>query len=59
MSSILVLSFIELILGVLINAFIGKVSRFTFRSDKGMSRVIVRLIGIFLVIDPILRVFNK
>lgn len=59
MSSILVLSVIELIFGILINAFIGKVSKLIFRSDKGTSRVIIRLIGIFLVVDPILRIFNK
>lgn len=58
MSGILILSIVELILGVLINVFNGKTAKIVFNNDKGMSKVITRVVAIFLVIDPLLRIFK-
>nr|WP_316503261.1 MULTISPECIES: hypothetical protein [Paenibacillus] len=48
----------ELLGGILINVFIGSLGRAIFRKDDRTSRVILRIIGIFLIINGISRAFH-
>ncbi len=58
MNSVLLFCGIQLILGILLNVFTGKISYTIFKNSKGIPRVIIRVVGIFLVINPIMTVFK-
>lgn len=49
---------VELIVGILINVFIGTLGRAIFRKDDRTSRAILRVIGVFLIINGISRAFH-
>jgi threonine/homoserine/homoserine lactone efflux protein len=49
---------VELIAGILINIFIGTLGQAIFRKDDRTSRVILRVIGVFLIINGISRAFH-
>ncbi|MNM91715.1 hypothetical protein D3C81_1040210 [compost metagenome] len=49
---------VELLVGILINVFIGTLGRAIFRKDDRTSRVILRVIGIFLIINGSSRTFH-
>jgi threonine/homoserine/homoserine lactone efflux protein len=49
---------IELIIGVIINVFIGKLGEVIFRRDNKTSRIILRVIGVFLIINGVSRAFH-
>lgn len=42
---------IQIALGLLINIFIGPLGKLIFKSDKGASKIILRVIGIALLIN--------
>jgi hypothetical protein len=48
----------ELLVGILINVFIGTIGKAIFRKDDRTSRVILRIIGVFLMINGISRAFH-
>jgi len=48
----------EVILGILCNLFIGGISQVLFRQDNRTTRIILRIAGIFLLINGISRAFN-
>jgi len=58
MNGFLILVIIELVLGILINIFIGQLSKVIFRKDDRMTRTIFRIIGVFCIIDSILKIFH-
>ncbi|MDP4145862.1 MAG: hypothetical protein Q8936_15475 [Bacillota bacterium] len=45
---------IQLIAGVLINIFIGKLATVIFRKDNRSARIPLRFIGLFLVINSVI-----
>lgn len=45
----------ELIIGVLMNVFIGKIGQVAFGKDNRTTRIILRVIGIFLIINGVSR----
>ena len=49
---------IELLIGILINIFMGKLLKIIFRKDTRVTRTILRFIGVFLVINSILAIFH-
>jgi threonine/homoserine/homoserine lactone efflux protein len=49
---------IELTIGVIINVFIGKLGVVIFRRDDKTSRIILRVIGVFLIINGVSRAFH-
>ena len=54
MNSVLIFSILEVILGVLLNVFIGKIARFIFKKDGTLPRIPLRFAGIWLFINGIL-----
>lgn len=52
------LGMIELILGVLMNIFIGKIGKVAFGKDNRTTRIILRVIGIFLIINGVSHAFH-
>ncbi|WP_234117274.1 hypothetical protein [Clostridium hydrogenum] len=49
---------IALILGILLNIFIGKLAVFIFKKDGTASRFPIRFIGIVLVLNSISHLFH-
>ena len=47
---------IQLVAGILINIFIGPLGKLVFKSDKGASKTILRVIGVALVINGALTI---
>lgn len=54
----LTLSIIELIVGILVNVFIGKLGMIIFRKDNTLTRIPLRFLGIFLVINSAPIIFH-
>ncbi|MCY8144120.1 hypothetical protein P9D79_18475 [Bacillus haynesii] len=48
----------ELIFGVFMNVFIGSIGKIIFKKDDRASRIILRVIGIFLIINGVSRAFH-
>jgi hypothetical protein len=48
----------ELIAGLLINLFIGKLQVLLFRKKTQASRIIIRIIGVYLLIDGLLGILH-
>lgn len=55
----LTMSIIELVIGILLNIFIGKLAVLFFRKDNTASRFPIRFLGIFFVIDSILGIIHR
>lgn len=53
-----ILGMVELIVGVLMNAYIGKIGLTVFGKDDTYSRALLRVIGIFLIINGVSRAFH-
>ncbi|MCU4825159.1 hypothetical protein [Bacillus thuringiensis] len=58
MGMVEILGMIELIVGALINVYIGKIGLTIFGKDDTYSRALLRVIGIFLIINGISRAFH-
>lgn len=56
---LLIISIIELVIGVYSNIFIAKVSNLIFRKESGAAAFLTRIIAIALVIDPVIRIFQR
>lgn len=52
------INLIELVAGLVINLFIGKLQIVLFRKKTYASRVIIRVIGVFLLIDGLLGILH-
>ncbi len=55
---ILTLSIAELLLGLFINIRIGRLAVAFFRKDGTSSRLPLRVLGIFLLINAVSRIFH-
>jgi hypothetical protein len=51
-------SIMELIAGLFINVYIGKLAVAIFRKDGTSSRLPLRVLGIYLLINSISRIFH-
>ncbi|AIQ20446.1 membrane protein [Paenibacillus sp. FSL H7-0357] len=49
---------IELLAGLIINVWIGAFGRIIFKKDDKISRVVLRILGVFLLINGISRAFH-
>jgi hypothetical protein len=49
---------LELAAGILINIFIGKLAKFIFKKDGTGSRIPLRLLGVYLIINSISFLFH-
>ncbi|MDF2505214.1 hypothetical protein [Clostridium sp.] len=58
MSSTLILRIVEIILGIILNIFIGKISRFIFKKDGTGPRIPLRIAGIWLLINGLSGIMN-
>lgn len=58
MNAFLWLSIAELLAGLLINVFIGVLAVFFFRKDGTSSRTPLRILGVFLIINAVSRIFH-
>ncbi|OKP79941.1 hypothetical protein A3844_27950 [Paenibacillus helianthi] len=58
MGTVELIGIVELIVGILINVFIGTLGQVIFRKDDRTSRFILRVIGVFLIINGISRTFH-
>ncbi|ETT36329.1 MULTISPECIES: hypothetical protein [unclassified Paenibacillus] len=58
MGTMELIGIVELIIGILINVFIGTLGQAIFRKDDRTSRVILRVIGVFLIINGVSRAFH-
>ncbi|AWB43756.1 hypothetical protein DCC85_05655 [Paenibacillus sp. CAA11] len=58
MNAMLLLSIAELLAGMLINIFIGKLAKWIFRKDGTSSRLPLRVLGIYLIINGASRIFH-
>lgn len=58
MNSTIILYGILLLAGVLINVFIGKLAIFLFKKDGTMSRIPLRFLGIYLIINSVSYIFH-
>lgn len=58
MNAIPWLSITELLAGLLINIFIGFLAVFFFRKDGTSSRIPLRILGVFLIINAVSRIFH-
>jgi hypothetical protein len=56
--SLITMNLIELIAGLFINLFIGKLQILLFRKKTQTSRIIIRIIGVYLVIDGLLGILH-
>jgi len=56
--SLITINLIELTAGLLINLFIGKLQIFLFRKKTQASRIIIRIIGVYLLIDGLLGILH-
>ena len=54
----LILPIIELIAGILINIFVGKLGIIIFRKNNMLTKIILRFIGIFLIVNSIHYIFH-
>ncbi|MFX3617651.1 MAG: hypothetical protein ACE3JK_08985 [Sporolactobacillus sp.] len=52
------INLIELAAGLLINLLIGKLQMILFRKKTQASRVIIRVIGVFLLVDGLLGILH-
>ncbi|MFT8363004.1 MAG: hypothetical protein ABF608_07450 [Sporolactobacillus sp.] len=52
---IIIWNFAELIVGLLMNVFIGHVERFIFHNPNHLARLIIRIVAVFCVIDGFCR----
>ncbi|MCB2358765.1 hypothetical protein [Clostridium estertheticum] len=46
------------ILGIILNVFIGKIAVFVFKKDGTLSRLPIRVVGIMLIINGIPAIFD-
>lgn len=46
------------ILGIILNVFIGKIAVFLFKKDGSLSRIPIRVVGIILLINGIPEIFD-
>ena len=51
MNSVLIFSLAEVILGIILNVFIGKIARFIFKKDGTGPRIPLRVAGIWIFIN--------
>ncbi len=58
MSMKLILYIILLIVGILINVFMGKLVKIIFKKDGTLPRVPLRFLGIYLIINSISYIFH-
>ncbi|WP_379145705.1 hypothetical protein [Paenibacillus sp. sgz500992] len=49
---------IELLAGLIINVWIGAFGRIIFKKDDKTTRVVLRILGVFLLINGISRAFH-
>ncbi|WP_438494871.1 hypothetical protein [Paenibacillus sp. IHBB 3054] len=49
---------IELLAGLIINVWIGAFGRIIFKKDDKTSRIVLRILGVFLLINGISRAFH-
>ncbi len=54
----LIIKIIELIAGILINIFIGKLGVVIFRKDNTLTRIPLRFLSIYLVINSVSCIFH-
>lgn len=53
-----ILLILELIAGILINIFIGKLGMLIFRKDNTATRIPLRFLGVFFVINSVSLLFH-
>ena len=58
MNTTLIINIIMLIIGVLINIFMEKLVKIIFKKDGTLSRVPLRILGIYLVINSVSVIFH-
>lgn len=58
MNSLYLLGIIEIIVGVVVNIFIGRIAKTLFRKDGTLPRIPLRILGVFLVINGISKFTN-
>jgi hypothetical protein len=54
-----ILTILELVIGILFNIFIGRLGMIVFRKDDKMTRIILRFIGVFCIIDALMRIYQE
>lgn len=58
MNTSTILYVIMLIVGILLNIFIGKLAVFIFKKDGTLPRLPLRVLGIYLIINSIGAIFH-
>ncbi|MDP4178750.1 MAG: hypothetical protein Q8900_10470 [Bacillota bacterium] len=58
MNTKIILYIILLILGILINIFMGKLVKIIFKKDGTLPRLPLRILGIYLIINSISNIFH-
>lgn len=53
-----ILYIVMLIVGILLNVFIGKIAVFIFKKDGTLPRIPLRILGVSLVINSISNLFH-
>ncbi|MBU3157173.1 hypothetical protein [Clostridium estertheticum] len=54
----LIMLIAAVILGIILNVFIGKAAVFLFKKDGTLSRLPIRVVGIMLIINGIPAIFD-
>ncbi|APC39912.1 hypothetical protein [Clostridium estertheticum] len=54
----LIMLIAAVILGIILNVFIGKIAVFLFKKDGTLSRLPIRVVGIMLIINGIPAIFD-
>lgn len=58
MNTNLILYIIMLIVGILINVFMGKLVKIIFKKDGTLPRLPLRFLGVFLIINSVGNIFH-
>ncbi|GFZ33086.1 hypothetical protein CSC2_36120 [Clostridium zeae] len=58
MNTNLIIYIIMLIVGIIINVFMGKFVKIIFKKDGTLPRVPLRILGIYLIINSISYIFH-
>lgn len=58
MNTKIILYIILLILGILINIFMGKLVKIIFKKDGALPRLPLRFLGIYLIINSVSNIFH-
>lgn len=58
MDTTLIVNILMLIVGILINIYMGKLVKIIFKKDGTLPRLPLRILGIYLIINSIASIFH-